>query len=83
MQVHTLACCIQVPILARQPKLISLNFSAAQFPKRDPTRAGHFTVVPSREERVAISLNGETLLRHQLPVTRAEQDDQLQQTVEQ
>ena len=40
----------------------------AQFPKKDQTRADHFTVVLSPEARDAISLNGETLPGHQQPI---------------
>lgn len=37
--------------------------SVARFPKKDQTKAGRFTVVQNPEARVAISLNGETLLQ--------------------
>lgn len=48
----------------------------------DQTRAGHFSVVPSPEDRVVISLNGETLQGHRLPATSSKQEDQHQQIVE-
>ena len=51
------------PILATNT--ITSRCLVAQFPKKDQTRAGHFTVVQSPEARDAISLNGETLPVHQ------------------
>jgi len=53
------------PILATNT--ISSRCLVAQFPKKDQTRAGHFTVVLSPEARDAISLNGETVPGHQRP----------------
>ena len=53
------------PILASNT--ITSRYLVAQFPKKDQTRAGHFTVVLSPEARDAISLNGETLPGHQQP----------------
>ena len=54
------------PILATNT--MTSRCLVAQFPKKDQTRAGHFTVVLSPEARDAISLNGETLPGHQQPI---------------
>ena len=51
------------PILATNT--MTSRCLVAQFPKKDQTRADHFTVVLSPEARDAISLNGETLPGHQ------------------
>ena len=59
-------------VLDFQPVLVTNTITsrclAARFPKKDQTRAGHFTVVQSPEARDAISLNGETLPGHQQPI---------------
>ena len=54
------------PILATNT--MTSRCLVAQFPKKDQTRAGHFTVVQSPEARDVISLNGETLPGHQQPI---------------
>lgn len=54
------------PILATNT--MTSRCLVAQFPKKDQTRAGHFTVVLSPEARDAISLNGEILPGHQQPI---------------
>ena len=54
------------PILATNT--MTSRCLVAQFPKKDQTRADHFTVVLSPEARDAISLNGDTLPGHQQPI---------------
>ena len=60
------------PILATNT--ITSRCLVAQFPKKDQTRAGHFTVVLSQEARDAISLNGETVPGHQQPTVTNTKD---------
>ena len=64
------------PILATNT--MTSRCLVAQFPKKDQTRAGHFTVVLSPEARDAISLNEETLPGHQQPILTNIKDRQVQ-----
>ena len=69
-------------VLDFQPVLVTNTITSrclvARFPKKDQTRAGHFTVVLSPEARDAISLNGETLPGHQQPTVTNIKDRQVQ-----
>lgn len=57
--------------------------SVVQFPRKDLTRAGHFTAVLSPETRAVISLSGATIEgQRQLPVTNSK-DSREQQAMEQ
>lgn len=57
--------------------------SVVQFPRKDLTRAGHFTAVLSPETRAVISLSGATIQgQRQLPVTNSK-DSREQQAMKQ